>query len=90
MISSVMAEGYIFLALLMVMNSAIAVYYYVKLIIYMFLKDPSQNDRSIYYTNVTTPFKIIIGISALVSVCSIFGVNAILKFIYSYLHTSGF
>jgi NADH-quinone oxidoreductase subunit N len=90
MISATMAEGYIFLALIMVLNSAIAVYYYVKLIIYMFLKEPSQNDRTIYYTNVTTPFKIIIGIATIASVCAIFGVNPILKFIYAYLHSSGF
>ena len=39
LISSVINAGYNVLALILLLNSAIAVYYYMKLIVYMFLKD---------------------------------------------------
>lgn len=90
MISSVVAEGYIVLALIMLLNSAIAIYYYVKLIVYMFLRDPSQNDRTIYYNNITPVFKFIIAIAAVGSVFAMLMVDGLLKFIYGYLQHSGF
>jgi NADH-quinone oxidoreductase subunit N len=90
LISSAVAEGYIGLALIMLLNSAIAVYYYVKLIVYMFLRDPSQNDRTMYYNNVTPVFKLIIGVSAIFSIFAMANVDWLLKFIYSYLQVSGF
>ena len=54
-LSSALNAGYYWLALIMAVNSAIAAYYYLKLIVYMFLKDPSQNDGTIYmcFYNVT-------------------------------------
>jgi NADH-quinone oxidoreductase subunit N len=42
MIGSAVAEGYIVLAVIMALNSAIAAYYYLKLIIFMFMKDPIE------------------------------------------------
>ena len=39
LISSAINAGYNILALILLLNSAIAVYYYMKLIVYMFLKD---------------------------------------------------
>jgi NADH-quinone oxidoreductase subunit N len=90
LISSVVAEGYIGLALIMLLNSAIAVYYYVKLIVYMFLRDPSQNDRTLYYNNITPIFKIIIGIAAFASVFAMLTIDPLLKFIYAHLQLSGF
>jgi len=90
LISSVVAEGYVVLALIMLLNSAIAVYYYVKLIVYMFLRDPSQNDRTLYYNNITPVFKFIIGVAALFSVFAMANVDWLLKFIYGYLQLSGF
>lgn len=39
LISSAINAGYNVLALILLLNSAIAVYYYMKLIVYMFLKD---------------------------------------------------
>ncbi len=90
LISSVVSEGYVFLALVMLLNSAIAVYYYVKLIVYMFLRDPSQNDSTLYYNNITPVFKFIIAAAATISVFAMAGVDWILKFIYGYLQLSGF
>lgn len=90
LISSTVSEGYVGLALIMLLNSAIAVYYYVKLIVYMFLRDPSQNDSTIYYNNITPIFKLIIGVSAVFSVFAMANIDWLLKVIYSYLQSSGF
>ncbi len=78
LIGAALANDYLFLALVMAINSAIAAYYYLKLIVYMFLKEPIIQDGSIYLQNVTLPLKIIVGI-ALLGVCfSLFFVDKIL------------
>jgi NADH-quinone oxidoreductase subunit N len=41
--------GYIWLAIIMGLNSAIAAYYYLKLVVYMFLKDPVKDVDVVYY-----------------------------------------
>ena len=40
LMSAAVNNGYLFLAVVMAINSAIAAYYYLKLIVYMFLRDP--------------------------------------------------
>ncbi len=90
LIAATMSAGYIGLALIMVLNSAIAVYYYIKLIVYMFLREPSYTNRTIYMHNATLPFKFILAIAAFVSVFSIFVINDILTNYSSILKASGF
>ncbi len=90
LISAAMSAGYIGLALVMVLNSAIAVYYYIKLIVYMFLREPSYANRTIYMHNATMPFKFILAIAAFFSVFSIFIVNDILNGYGAILKSSGF
>jgi NADH-quinone oxidoreductase subunit N len=90
LISATMASGYIGLAIIMVINSAIAVYYYLKLIVYMFLREPSYTIRTIYMHNATAPFKFILAIAALFSIFSIFIVNDLLVGFSSILRSSGF
>lgn len=89
-LSAAVASGYIGLALIMALNSAIAVYYYLKLIVYMFLKEPSTSNRTIYMHNATAPFKFILGISAIASVFSIVFINDLMVGISSLLSSSGF
>ena len=50
LISAAINSEYISLAIIIVLNSAIAVYYYMKLVIYMFLKDPNpvRADAGLY------------------------------------------
>ena len=74
----------------MALNSAIAVYYYLKLIVFMFLKDPSQNDGTIYYTNGTFPLKLILTIAALFVIVSIVTIEPLLGFIQDHVVASGF
>jgi len=82
--------GHIVLAIIMVLNSAIAVYYYLKLIVYMFLKDPEDDDRVIFMGNANNSLKTVIGISAAISITSIIYVNPLLEMISTYVQMSGF
>ena len=45
LMSATVDAGYLWLAVLMGLNSAIAAYYYLKLIVYMFLKEPTEAVR---------------------------------------------
>ncbi len=90
MISAAINSDHLYLALIMALNSAIAVYYYLKLIVFMFLKDPSQNDGTIYYTNGTFPLKLILTIAALFVIASIVTIEPLLGFIQDHVVASGF
>jgi NADH-quinone oxidoreductase subunit N len=82
---SVVDAGYIGLAIVMVLNSAIAAYYYLKLIVYMFLKDPRENDHTAYFKNLTPTFKLIVLIAATLSTLAIFYIEPLYLFIDSYI-----
>jgi len=91
LISSVVNSDYIVLALIMVINSAISAYYYLKLIVYMFLKEPETDvNGEVYLVNATLPLKFVLGIAALFTMLSIFAVNPILDFTTYYVAMSGF
>jgi len=83
-------NGYIILAVIMALNSAIAVYYYMKLIVYMFLKEPTSTDTTIYSSNSTTVLKVVLAFSVAVSVLSVFVVKPLLEMILVYVSMSGF
>jgi NADH-quinone oxidoreductase subunit N len=82
--------GYIVLALIMAINSAIAVYYYLKVIVSMFLKEPTGDDRVAVMGNANLTLKTVIGISAIITVASIILIDPILEFITFYVQMSGF
>lgn len=88
LMSAVINQGYIYLALIMAINSAIAVYYYLKLIVYMFLKEPILKDGRIYLQNATLPLKIVVGIATLYVSLSIFFVDGLLISIYEIINSS--
>lgn len=71
LMSTAINHGYLFLVIVMVINSAIAAYYYLKLIVFMFLKEPIITDGNIYTRNATLPLKVVLGI-AVIMVCSSF------------------
>jgi NADH-quinone oxidoreductase subunit N len=87
--SSAVDAGYIWLALVMGFNSAISAYYYIKLIVYMFLKDPINNDGTIYY-NLSRPLMTIIGIAVVATVTSVFYVQPLLEYITYMVGASGY
>lgn len=91
MISAAVNGGYTVLAIIMALNSAIAGYYYLKLIVYMFMKDPVVgNDGAMYVSNATLSLKTIIGLAAVGTIFAFIVVNSLLEFIISFVHASGF
>ncbi|WP_456381465.1 NADH-quinone oxidoreductase subunit NuoN [Hydrogenimonas sp.] len=88
--SAAVNSDYIVLALIMAINSAISVYYYLKLIVFMFLKDPTQNEGTVYAQNTSKPLQTIIGFSAFLTVFAVVAVNPILDIITTYVQASGF
>jgi NADH-quinone oxidoreductase subunit N len=90
LISSAINADFIVLALIMAINSAIAAYYYLKPIVYMFLKEPIEKSNIEYLSNATTPLKVVIGFCAVAAVISIFFVEPLLEIISYYVQISGY
>ena len=88
--SAAVNAGFIGLAIVMAINSAISVYYYLKLVVYMFLKDPVTNDGTIYLKNSSTPLKVVLGVAAAGTLLAIFMANPMLEIITEYVKMSGF
>ena len=81
--------GYIWLAIIMGLNSAIAAYYYLKLIVYMFLKDPVKDVDTVYY-NISKPLMAIIGLATIATVAAIFYVQPLVSYLYYMISASGY
>ncbi len=90
LIGAAVNGGYIVLALIMALNSAIAAYYYLKLIVYMFLKDPTNDDRLDFMGNANNSLRTVVGISAIITITSIFYIDPLLEMISTYVQISGF
>ena len=91
MISSAVTSGYTILALIMALNSAIAGYYYLKLIVYMFMKEPVVGaNGGMYVANATIALKTIIGIAAIGTIFAFVAINPLLEFITAFVYNSGY
>jgi NADH-quinone oxidoreductase subunit N len=91
LISSAVSGGYTVLALIMALNSAIAGYYYLKLIVYMFMKEPEQSTGTNFYMmNASLSLKSIIGFTAFATIFSVFMVNPLMEFITTMVYNSGY
>jgi len=89
-LSAIVDSGYYTVAIIMALNSAIAVYYYLKLIVYMFLKPADENDGKVVYANRAFTLELVIGIAAFVTVTSIFYINPVMSFITDLVGASGY
>jgi NADH-quinone oxidoreductase subunit N len=74
----------------MAINSAISVYYYLKLVVYMFLREPATNDGTVYIKNASMPLKTIIGFAAGMTLFAIFLASPLLEMITTYVKASGY
>ena len=83
LIMQALSGDYICLALVMILNSAIAGFYYLKLVIYIFAKD--SNGVGDHQPPLELSAKIAIAITALVSMGCIFMVQKLLNLISYYL-----
>ena len=81
--------GYITLAIIMGLNSAIAVYYYLKLIVYMFLKEPVKDVDVVYY-NISRPLLVVIGFATIATITAIFYVQPLINYISYMISASGY
>jgi NADH-quinone oxidoreductase subunit N len=91
LISSAVTSGYTVLALIMALNSAIAGYYYLKLIVYMFMKEPVMGaDGHMYVSNANLALKSIIGIAAVGTIFAFVALNPLLEFITAFVYNSGY
>ena len=81
--------GYIVLAIIMALNSAIAAFYYLRPIVYMFLKD-SEHDGIKHMANSTPMIKTVLGTCAIVATISIFMIEPLISIISYYVQISGF
>ena len=81
--------GYVWLAIVMGLNSAIAAYYYLKLIVYMFLKDPVKDVDTIYY-NLSKPLMAVIGLATVATITAIFYVQPLISYLYYMISASGY
>ncbi len=79
-ITQALQKDEIALAIVMVLSSAIAVCYYLKLIVAMYFKQPIAGDEEYYEDNITSPIKCIILICALLCIASIFLVSYLLDY----------
>ncbi|AXH13483.1 NADH-quinone oxidoreductase subunit NuoN [Halarcobacter bivalviorum] len=90
LIGSAVNAGYIILALIMVINSAIAGYYYLKPIVFMFLKDANKEVEVKFLSNSTPTIKGLIGFCAVLVIFSIFLIEPLLEIISYYVQISGY
>lgn len=90
LMSAAVNSDYIILALIMAINSAISAYYYLKLIVYMFLKAPEENDGTVYMKNASKPLQTIIGFSVFLTVFAVMAVEPMMDVITAYVLASGF
>jgi NADH-quinone oxidoreductase subunit N len=88
-ISSTVDAGYVWLAIIMALNSAIAAYYYLKLIIYMFLKPPVL-DVKLIVANTSRPLMVMVGIAVVVTTLSVFFLQPVLSYITYMVSVSGY
>ena len=91
LMSATIDAGYIWLAIIMGLNSAIAAYYYLKLIVYMFLREPAEQltEETTYY-NVSKPLLTILGLAVFVTVGSIFYVDPFIEYITEMIRATNF
>ena len=83
-------SGYIVLAIIMAINSAISAYYYLKLIVYMFMREPVADKQTIYFKNASLSLKTIVGLSATFTILSVLFISPLLNYITEVVRVSGF
>lgn len=90
LVSSSVNAGEIALAVIIVLNSAIAAYYYLRPISYMFLRKPEEGKNTTFMQNASTPMKTVVGIAVALAITSIFFVDPLLRVISYYVGMTGF
>ena len=90
LVGSAVNAGEIVLAIIIVLNSAIAAYYYLRPISYMFLRDPEDGKKTKFMQNASLPMKSVVGICVFLMIISVFLIDPLLNIISSLVISSGF
>ena len=90
LVASAVNAGQIALAVIIVLNSAIAAYYYLRPISYMFLKDPIEGANKKFMQNASTPMKSVIGLCVFLAIISVLTIEPLLQVITYYVTSAGF
>lgn len=90
LLSATINAGYIILAVIMALNSALAVYYYLKLIVYMFLKEPILDGKIVIMKNANKIFYSLLGLTVFLTLTSVLYIDPLLEIISTFLQTSGY
>lgn len=91
LVASAVNADQIPLAIIIVINSAIAAYYYLRPVSYMFLRDPEVGIKNTtFMQNATTPVKSVVGFAVFLTLISILLIDPLLKIITTYVANSGF
>ena len=82
-------SGLVWLAIVMGINSAISAYYYLKLVVYMFLKEPTKDTNTVYY-NLSKPLMAVIGLATVATITAVMYVQPLISYIYYMVSASGY
>jgi NADH-quinone oxidoreductase subunit N len=90
LLSATINADYLILALIMALNSAIAVYYYLKLIVFMFLKEAKPDNHTVAIENSSSYAVSLLTITAVLTITAIFYIDPLLEMIKIYVEMSGY
>ena len=90
LVASAVNAGQIALAIIIVLNSVIAAYYYLRPISYMFLRDPEEGSKTKFMENASLPMKSAVGFAVFLTLISIFLIDPLLNIITFYVSSAGF
>lgn len=90
LMSSAINAGYVVLALIMAINSAISAYYYLKLIVFMFMREPVVDKDTIYFKNASLSLKAIVVLSAVATILSVVFISPLMEYITNFVSVSNF
>ena len=90
LVASAVNAGQIALAIIIVLNSVIAAYYYLRPISYMFLRDPEEGSKTKFMENASLPMKSAVGLAVFLLLISILLIDPLLNIISFYVSNSGY
>ncbi|MBI3874308.1 MAG: NADH-quinone oxidoreductase subunit NuoN [Arcobacter sp.] len=90
LLSATIHSGEILLAVIMVLNSAIAAFYYLKLIVFMFLKTREDKVALEYQAMNNLILKVIIGIAVTFAITAVFWLDTIISVVRVAVQSSGY
>lgn len=90
LITEAINSGHLVLGFIMAINSAISVYYYLKLIIYMFMKPHDDSLQELHPEKGSYPIKIVLGVSGVSVILLFLMIDPLMSYITTMLSSAGY